>query len=87
MAPEDAPPPSWKVSSMLLERVKGNLIAPERMKRLIQSRNDAQLWICLIVKVKFSALKNNQGKVGNVGKREHRHLKNQWTKIDVNGWI
>ena len=62
---------------MLLGRAKGNLIAPERMKRLIQSRNDAQLWICLIVKVKFSALKSNQGKVGNVGKREHRHLKNQ----------
>ena len=27
-------------------------IAPEGMKRLSQSRNNAQLWMCLVVKVK-----------------------------------
>ena len=34
-------------------------IAPERMKRLGQSRNDVQLWMCLVVKVKSDAVKNN----------------------------
>ena len=34
-------------------------IAPERMKQLAQSRNDAQLWMCLVVKLKPSALNNN----------------------------
>ena len=34
-------------------------IAPERMKRLSQSKNDAQLWMCLVVKVKSNAVKNN----------------------------
>jgi len=28
------------------------LIAPERMKQLGQSRNDTQLWMCLVVRVK-----------------------------------
>ena len=51
---------------MLLGRAKGKIIAPERMKRLVQSRNDAQFWICLMVKVKFSAVKNNQGKLDMV---------------------
>ena len=59
-------PPSWKVSNMLLGRAKGKIIALERMKRLVQSRNDAQFWICLMVKVKFSAVKNNQGKLDMV---------------------
>ena len=36
----------WKNSS----RKKG---------RLGQSRNDAQLWMCLVVKEKFDAVKNN----------------------------
>ena len=35
---------------ILLE--KSGEIAPEGMKRLSQSRNNAQLWICLMVKVK-----------------------------------
>ena len=42
---------------MLLER--SGEIAPEGMKRLSQSRNDAQLWMCLVVKVKSDAVKNN----------------------------
>ena len=32
---------------------------PERMKRLEESRNDFQLGMCLVVKVKLSAGKNN----------------------------
>ena len=35
------------------------LIAPERMKLLDQSENDTQLWMCLVVKVKFDTVKNN----------------------------
>ena len=35
------------------------LIAPERMKQLGQSGNDAQLWMCLVMKVKSDAVKNS----------------------------
>ena len=52
-----------KVSNMLLEKSGGQLlIAPGRMKWLGQSRNfilDVQLWMCLVVKAKFGAVKNN----------------------------
>ena len=44
-------PSGQKVSNMLLGKSGGQLaIAPERMKQLGQSRNDAQLWVCLVVK-------------------------------------
>ena len=42
---------------MLLK--KSGEIAPERMKRLSQSENDAQFWMCLVVKVKSNDIKNN----------------------------
>ena len=42
---------------MLLE--KSGEIAPEGMKRLSQSGNNVQVWICLVVKVKSAAVKNN----------------------------
>ena len=35
------------------------LIAPERMKCLGQSGNNAQMWMWLVVKVKSEAVKNN----------------------------
>ena len=38
---------------------KNREIAPESMKRLSQSGNDAQLWMCLVVKVKLDAVKNS----------------------------
>ena len=41
---------------MLLE--KSEQIAPERIKRLSQSRNDAQLCMYLVVKVKSDAVKS-----------------------------
>ena len=58
---EDVPPtPDWKVSNMLLGKIGGQLlIALERMKQLGQSRNDAKLWMCLVVKLKSDTLKNN----------------------------
>ena len=49
----DEPPRS---STVLRESVE---IAPERMKQLGQSRNNAQLWMCLVVKVKSDAVKSN----------------------------
>ena len=48
--------PRLVVPNMLLENRE---IAPEGMKRLSQSRNNAQLWLCLVVKVKSDAVKNN----------------------------
>ena len=42
---------------MLLE--KSGEIASERRKRLSQNGNDTQLRICLVVKVKYDAKKNN----------------------------
>ena len=52
--------PGWKVSNMLLRKSGGQLlIAPEKMKPLVQSGNDAQLWMCLVVKIKSNAVKNN----------------------------
>ena len=50
------PPDQW-VSNILLE--KSREIAPERIKRLGQSRNNAQWCMCLVVKVKSNAVKNN----------------------------
>ena len=53
-------PPDQKVSNILLGKSRGQLlIAPERMKQLGQSRNNAQLWLCLVVKVKSDAIKHN----------------------------
>ena len=52
--------PGWKVSNMLLRKSGGQLlIAPEKMKPLVQSGNDAQLWMCLVVKIKSNAVKRN----------------------------
>ena len=53
-------PLGQKVSNMLLGKSRGQSpIAPERMRWLGQSRNNAQLWMCLVVKVKSIAIKNN----------------------------
>lgn len=41
---------------------KSEEIAPEGMKRLSEKRNDTQLWMCLVVKVKSDALKNGKTK-------------------------
>ena len=58
---EHPPPhPGRKVSNMLLGESRGQLlIAPERIKRLGQSGNDAPWWMCLVVKVKSDAVRNN----------------------------
>jgi len=38
---------------------KSREIAPERVKRLSQSANNAQVWMYAVVKVKSDAVKNN----------------------------
>ena len=43
------------MSSMLLEESKESAL--EAVKRLSHSRNDTQLWMCLVVKVKSDAVK------------------------------
>ena len=46
-------PPGWKVSNMILEKSRGHLLtAPEKMRQLVQNGNEAQLWLCLVVKAK-----------------------------------
>ena len=53
-------PPGLKVSNMLLGKSEEELlVAPERMKWLDQNENSAQLWICLVMKVKSNAAKNS----------------------------
>ena len=42
---------------MLLERSRE--ITPERMKKWSQSKNNAQLWMSLLMEVKSDAIKNN----------------------------
>ena len=45
---------------MLLGKSGGQLlIASGRMKQLGQSRNDAQLWMCVVMKVKSDAAKSS----------------------------
>ena len=47
-------PAGRKVSSMLLGKTRE--IDAEKMKWLGQSRNNAELWMCLVVKVKSDAI-------------------------------
>ena len=75
---------------MLLET--SGEIAPGGMKRLSQSRNNVQLWICLVVKVKSNTVRTilhrnlecqvhesrqiGSGHTGD-GKSEYQHFRNQ----------
>ena len=85
MTLEDEPSRS-KVSSRLLGKSGGQLpIAPERMKWLGHSGNDAHLWMCLVVKVRcckeqyctgtWNVRSMNQGKL-DVVKQEMARLNN-----------
>ena len=48
--------PGQDMSNILLG--KSGEIAPERMKRLSQSRNDIQLWICLVASLVAQMVKS-----------------------------
>ena len=50
-------PSDWSVSNMQL--AKSGEIIPEGMKKLSQSRNEAQFWMCLVMKVKSDVVKSN----------------------------
>jgi len=53
------PPPGQKMSNILPgERGGQLLIALEIMKQVDQSRNEAQLWMCLVMEVKSDAVSN-----------------------------
>ena len=45
------------MDSVVWEMEKSRKILPVEIKRLSQSRNNAQLWMCLVVKVKFAAVR------------------------------
>ena len=83
---------------MLLE-ISGE-ITPERIKRQSQSKDNTQLWMWLVMEVKFDDVKRNiawePGMLGpwiktnwkwsnRDGKSEPWHFRNQWTKMDWNG--
>ena len=52
--------PEKKISKLLLGKSGGHLLtAIERMKWLDQSRSDPQLWMYLVMKEKFNAVKKN----------------------------
>jgi len=59
MSPPPTPPRSEGVQYATGESRGQLLIAPERIKRLGQSGNDAPWWMCLVVKVKSDAVRNN----------------------------
>ena len=60
MTLQDELPRSEGIQYAKLEKSGGQLLtAPEGKKWLGQSRNDAQLWMCLVVKVKSHAVKNS----------------------------
>ena len=80
-------PPCWKVSNILQGKSGDLLRAPERMKRLGQSRSDAQLWMCQGMKIKSDAAKQycigtwnirsiNEGKLDTV--------KQEMVRININ---
>ena len=60
LSPTPTPTPGQKVSNMLLGKSRRRLlIAPVKMKCLGQSRDSTHLWMCLVVKIKNDAIKNN----------------------------
>ena len=56
---EDEPPNQEGVQYATGEEQRQLLIAPQRMKWLSQSRSDAQQQMCLVVKEKSEAVKEN----------------------------
>ena len=55
------PTPGQKVSNMLLGKSREMAITNSSTKNevVVPNGNDAQLWMCLVVKVKSDAVKNN----------------------------
>ena len=52
--------PGWKVSSLPLKQSGGQSLIPQtELEQLGQSGSEAQLWVCLVVKIRSDAVKNN----------------------------
>ena len=49
--------PRWVCTQYITGEEQRN--SSERMKKLSKSRNKDQLWMCVVVKVKSDAVKNN----------------------------
>ena len=75
--------------------------SPKKNGEMEPKPNNTQLWMWLVMEVKSDAVKRNtaeepgmlgpwikqigSGHTGD-GKSEHQHFRNQWTKMDWNGW-
>ena len=73
-------PAGLKVSRMLLGKSGGQLLtAPERMKRLGQSENNTQLWMCLMMKVKS----DEPGILGYTNQGKLDVVEQEMTRINI----
>ena len=75
----------WRYPICYWRREEGITIDPERMEWLGQSRNDFQLWMCQVVKVKADLLKNNILKNNNLLKHnitEEPGMLSPWFKVN-----
>ena len=74
------------MANMLLE--KSGEIAPERMKRLSQSKNNTQLWMWLVMEVESDAVKNNiaweLGMLGPWIKVNRKWVKQEMARVNIN---
>ena len=60
-------------------------IAPERMKRLNQSENNAQLWMWLAMEVKSDAVKNNIAwEPGPMNQGQLEAVKQEMVRVNIN---
>ena len=46
------------IGAHMLLQISGE-ITPERMKGWSQSKNNTQLWMCLVIEARFDTVKNN----------------------------
>ena len=72
--------PDQQVPNMILE-ISGE-ITPERMKGWSQSKNNTQLWMCLVIEARSDAVKSNISyKPGMLGKLEV--VKQEMARVNV----
>ena len=69
--------PGQKVSNVTGEEQRKITNSPEKMKRLSQSRNHTQSWMCIVMKAKFCAVK------GTWNVRSINHSKLDMVKQEV----
>ena len=67
---------------MLLQ--KNGEKGPEEMKRPSQNRNYAQLWMCLVVKVKSDAVKNIAQEIRSMNQGTLDLVKQEMARVKIN---